>query len=161
MKKMLAIAILFCASYAFGQQLSPEVISSAGDYQEAGGYSISWTLGEPVTETFTGVDNILTQGFQQTNLVVISVSETPSLDWSVFPNPTADILNIQFPAPTSKNLTISLFDVNGRLVSQEVLTAGTSSHKIDFSGFAAARYQISIGEKKRKPLAVYTIIKSQ
>jgi hypothetical protein len=47
------------------QTLSPEVISSAGGYFENTDASLSWTLGETVTETFTGTNVILTQGFQQ------------------------------------------------------------------------------------------------
>jgi hypothetical protein len=46
-----------------------EVISSAGDYfaPEGSNITLSWTLGEPVIETFapTGGSVILTQGFQQ------------------------------------------------------------------------------------------------
>lgn len=42
-----------------------QVIASAGGYYEGDNISISWTLGEPVIETFVGADIILTQGFQQ------------------------------------------------------------------------------------------------
>ncbi len=42
-----------------------QVIASAGGYYEGDNISISWTLGEPVIETFVGEDIILTQGFQQ------------------------------------------------------------------------------------------------
>ncbi len=47
--------------WARGQQ----VISSAGNYCEAGGISISWTIGECVIATFGNEDIVLTQGFQQ------------------------------------------------------------------------------------------------
>lgn len=51
--------------FVFSQSLSPEVISSSGDHFQNAGGSISWTLGETVTETFTGASIVLTQGFQQ------------------------------------------------------------------------------------------------
>ncbi len=54
------IFMLFCL-----QVFSQEVIATAGGYYEGENFSVSWTLGEPVTETFTGADVILTQGFQQ------------------------------------------------------------------------------------------------
>ncbi len=47
--------------WARGQQ----VISSAGNYCEAGGISLSWTIGECVIATFGNEDIVLTQGFQQ------------------------------------------------------------------------------------------------
>jgi len=47
------------------QITSPEVISSSGAYFSNTSGSMSWTLGETVTETFSNGSNILTQGFQQ------------------------------------------------------------------------------------------------
>lgn len=42
-----------------------QVIASAGGYYQSEDLSLSWTVGEPVVETFTGSNVILTQGFQQ------------------------------------------------------------------------------------------------
>jgi hypothetical protein len=53
-----------CVPYATGQQLSPRVTATQGDYRVSGGYSLSWTLGETFTTTLEG-SHILTQGFQQ------------------------------------------------------------------------------------------------
>jgi len=51
--------------YILAQSVSPEVVSSAGDYYENANVSLSWTLGEIATETYTNGNIILTQGFQQ------------------------------------------------------------------------------------------------
>ncbi|MFU8843753.1 MAG: hypothetical protein ACNA7V_08100 [Bacteroidales bacterium] len=59
------ILIIGCFFDISGQTLTPEVISSSGGYFESTNASVSWTLGETVTETFTGTSFILTQGFQQ------------------------------------------------------------------------------------------------
>jgi hypothetical protein len=48
-----------------GQSISPSVIASAGNYYEGTTASVSWTLGEIATETYTSGNVILTQGFQQ------------------------------------------------------------------------------------------------
>jgi hypothetical protein len=55
------LAIIMLCSQAKAQQ----VIASAGGYYEGETVTLSWTLGEPVTETFSGGGVILTQGFQQ------------------------------------------------------------------------------------------------
>jgi hypothetical protein len=47
------------------QTLSPQVIASAGGYQSNATHSLSFTIGEPNTQTLTSANNILTQGFQQ------------------------------------------------------------------------------------------------
>ncbi|MBP7497474.1 MAG: T9SS type A sorting domain-containing protein [Bacteroidales bacterium] len=68
MKKLFFIflSILF-SNLGFSQSLSPEVISSAGDFFSGANITLSWTLGEPVIETFSSQDGqiVLTQGFQQ------------------------------------------------------------------------------------------------
>jgi len=59
---LLAVLLL---SLGYNQIYAQELISSAGGYYEGNNLSLSWSLGEPVTETFTGGGVILTQGFQQ------------------------------------------------------------------------------------------------
>ena len=63
------------------QSVSPEVIASSGDYYKNENISLSWTLGEIATETYSNGSVILTQGFQQP----VSVSITGiDLDLLVF-----------------------------------------------------------------------------
>lgn len=42
-----------------------QVIATSGGYYQNENLSLSWTVGEPVIETFTGANVTLTQGFQQ------------------------------------------------------------------------------------------------
>jgi hypothetical protein len=58
------------------QSLSPEVVATAGDHFATSTAQLSWTLGEPVIETFTdAAATQLTQGFHQTNLMVVAVGD--------------------------------------------------------------------------------------
>ncbi|OQX82230.1 MAG: hypothetical protein B6D64_00925 [Bacteroidetes bacterium 4484_276] len=59
------IAIWLSATVLYGQSVSPEVIATSGGYFENAEISLSWTLGETVTETFSSGNVTLTQGFQQ------------------------------------------------------------------------------------------------
>jgi len=62
MKKIiLSLIISFTAGYIVAQ----EVITTAGDEFIQSGFSLNFTIGEPVAETFQVGDVILTQGFQQ------------------------------------------------------------------------------------------------
>lgn len=53
------------------QTIDREVVASSGDYFAGPNSSISWTVGEIATETFTNGNFILTQGFQQPFGIVI------------------------------------------------------------------------------------------
>jgi hypothetical protein len=65
MKITILVFCLTLSSGLYSQSLIPDVVTSAGGYFESGTTSVSWTLGEPVTEAFTNNNMILTQGFQQ------------------------------------------------------------------------------------------------
>ncbi len=58
---LIATAFIAFSLHANAQQ----IIATAGGYFVGENISLSWTLGEPVIETFAGDDIILTQGFQQ------------------------------------------------------------------------------------------------
>jgi len=61
--------IIQCLS---AQTLSPVVLASSGNYYENASVSLSWTLGEIATETYSSGNIILTQGFQQPTTVTLS-----------------------------------------------------------------------------------------
>ncbi|MCF8365211.1 MAG: T9SS type A sorting domain-containing protein [Bacteroidales bacterium] len=59
-----------------------QVVASAGGYFEGDNISLSWTLGEPVIETFSNSNITLTQGFQQTyNFYLSQILNIPA-GWS-------------------------------------------------------------------------------
>ncbi len=65
MKKSLSFLFIIAFTLLSFQIKAQQVIASAGGNYEGDNISLSWTMGEPVTETFSGGGVILTQGFQQ------------------------------------------------------------------------------------------------
>jgi Leucine-rich repeat (LRR) protein len=61
-----AVKFLIC------QSINPELTSTSGEYSEGTRISLSWTLGEPATETMTNGHIKLTQGFQQPLFTIYS-----------------------------------------------------------------------------------------
>lgn len=115
--------ILPIGLYLLGASVSAqEVISTQGNSYSNGGYTIDFTIGEPVTETVSNGTNDLTQGFHQTNWSFIGVEDhVPNYEAMLFPNPTVDVLNIK--ATEFKNVTYTLYDKLGKLVLTNVLLA--------------------------------------
>ncbi|MBE0637328.1 MAG: T9SS type A sorting domain-containing protein [Bacteroidales bacterium] len=82
MKKPFALFIAFVIMFASMNTNAQQVIASAGGYFENDNVSLSWTVGEPVTETFIGAEMILTQGFQQPyNFYITQLLSIPA-GWS-------------------------------------------------------------------------------
>lgn len=146
MKSIALISFLFISAGLLAQSVSPQVIATAGNYSEAGGISLSWTLGEPVIETAVSTDVTLTQGFQQPDYTLVVIEHTPaaSLDVNVFPNPTTGNLNIQWTGDAQTQALVYLYDMNGKqLVSQKVAT-GNQTGILNLSEYANAQYILKI-----------------
>ena len=68
---VLAMVLLYYSQIT-GQTLSPYVISSMGAFHLSGGSSLSITIGESQTLTLNQSQHILTQGFQQPEIEIIT-----------------------------------------------------------------------------------------
>ncbi|MBK6284487.1 MAG: T9SS type A sorting domain-containing protein [Draconibacterium sp.] len=100
-----------------------QVISSAGTNSIGTDVQLSWTLGETVTESLTGPNFILTQGFHQGNLKVTAIGINPNAGFliSVYPNPVLSELILEVSTSGNPNLSYQLFDLEGKLIiSQKV-----------------------------------------
>ena len=96
-----------------------ETISAAGNYAAGNSSTMSWTIGENIVETFEGSNNTLTQGFQQSNLMVTSLSKFEDVEFTIkiYPNPIQDILNLKIEEIDSdKRFSYSLCNSNGNII---------------------------------------------
>jgi len=166
MKKILPlifVALLYSVqTFAQNIELSPTVIASAGNYSEAGGISLSWTLGEVAVTTLTQGNIILTQGFQQSFLRDVGFATDP-IRWQIaaYPNPVRDLLRIQFDLPEKSDFVIEIQDVNGRLVSQEQFKQVFPGDVIpvEMSSYNPGVYFFRVSTTNREQVRVISITK--
>lgn len=99
---LLSFSICLLPSYFLlvrAQSFTPDVIGSAGTFATSASGSMSWTIGEVMTETYSSAGNFFTQGFHQPDTsFVISVIENSQPNISVYPNPIIDNVVIDFSA---------------------------------------------------------------
>ncbi|MFL5765005.1 MAG: T9SS type A sorting domain-containing protein [Bacteroidia bacterium] len=154
MKKILILLCLLTTT-GFAQSLSPDVISSSGNSFSDGTSQLDWTLGETATSSFATPGNIVTQGFQQPELLVTAINAISDPSISAFPNPTSNILNVKITDP--EHTIIELYTTEGRLLQSS--TAISKDVLIDMSTYAAGTYLLVIKEQKHKT-ASYKISKT-
>ena len=121
MKKIIFVVfVIVCFTHSYAQTARLDVIANSGEFFSNPNHSLSWTLGECVTETFTAIGNTLTQGFQQSLYVVTSIDELTieGNTVSVYPNPVSDLINISVKTGNSilKPYKIELFDSQGKIL---------------------------------------------
>jgi hypothetical protein len=153
MKKQIFLFATFFAAFTASAQ---EVVSSQGETYSNTNGSIDFTVGEVIINTGSNGTNDLTQGFHQTNWNFLGVEDfAPDYQATIFPNPTQDILNIK--TSVFENVTYTLYDAQGKLVMQNILSAEQTP--IQVSQLAPGAYSLSINDQKGQ-LKNFKLIKS-
>ena len=135
-----AFALVFLMHNMTAQSLELQVIGSSGNYSTAGsGSSLSATVGEPVTETFSnGI--ILTQGFQQSFILITAVNSPIDNNILIYPNPASSTVSIETSG--GEDYSLELLDVLGeRLIFQKL--QGTMN-TINLERLSPATYFIKV-----------------
>jgi len=162
MKKIFILTTTILAFFVSNAQ-EQEVIGSAGDHYQNSNVQISWTIGEISTETATDGNNIITQGFHQTNLTVTKIEEdylnNVDANISIFPNPTSEMANIQLTNVDISNFTFELNDNKGKTILKKKFESETEV--IDFSQYAASIYYIRIYNREGTYSNTFKVIKDK
>jgi hypothetical protein len=147
--------MLFLAGSVVSAQ---QVVSSNGDSESAAAVEVSWTLGEAVIETFIGGSNMLTQGFHQTKITITAVSDVliPGLEIMVFPNPTPEIITIQF-SEYVEGSRYWLYDLRGKLLENKLISSADT--EINMRNYASGQYILKLTDKSKQPIQTFQIIK--
>jgi len=134
----------------WSQSISRDVTAAAGDYQQHPDFgSLHWTLGEPAVETLIQSPLRLSQGFHQLYILVVALDdpEQAAFHLSLFPNPTAAIVNVE----TTYNglLQVEITDIAGKRLQRHSLTGPTTS-AFDLSGQPAGTYLLRVVDEHGK-----------
>ncbi len=149
MKKItLFIVAILIAGYTFSQTVSPELISSSGDYyyNETTGYSISWSIGEPMTASYNQAEGSVTEGFHAIESLLTIVEVVKIFNENniiIYPNPTAELINVEYPDLKS-NTKIEIYNMQGKLMISQKITS--TNEQINLSKLASSTYIVKIIE---------------
>lgn len=78
-----------------------------------------------------------------------------------YPNPAQDQTTIRFHLNSNSPVSITVFDLSGRIISQsaETLSAGSHEHKVDLKNLAAGNYYYTVTTDDAKLTSDFSIIK--
>jgi hypothetical protein len=158
MRKLFTAVLLFTAGFAHAQSVTPEVVANAGDYFTSATAQLSWTLGEPVIDTWSNVSATLTQGFQQNSYYLSGIEELEdNVFVTAYPNPSTGLINIGISGSTHSYTQAVLVNASGQTVGQVNLT-GINRCSFDLTPFANGAYVLSIFDQQQQKQSL-TIIK--
>ena len=146
MKKIYFIIFLFLPLSVFGQTTSLNVISSAGETSQNDYGKMEWTLGEMVSEPGASQTHQVTQGFQQGNLSVSTLTpEQPTKTKVIaYPNPVKDQLTIE---SDHSEIIYQVLDMQGNIVLKGAIKRKIGT--VNFSTLPSGIYMLITKDKHR------------
>lgn len=118
LKKIFLFIALIHSSFLLSQ-LHHQTISSQSSNSTSSGYHVFQSIGQlsPIGNFSSNKQNVF-QGFQQPLLRKLYIQNLSYASVLTYPNPFENEISFQFISKSPKNLEISIFDLNGKLVKQ-------------------------------------------
>jgi hypothetical protein len=138
--KVVVFILLFGVFESQAQTIEQQVIGSIGNEYVSSTSKVAFTIGEPITTTLIGQQNIISQGFHQGTLNITAVREDlPIIELKVYPNPALESLTV---TASSMDSEWKLQTVDGKTVMFGTLRQG--SNTIDMTTVAQSTYILTI-----------------
>jgi hypothetical protein len=129
-----AFIVLTCLPLQ-AQNLSPSVIPAGGGYAAAGIGSLSYTIAEmTMTETFAQGSFILSQGFQQPEIMTVSITDLEIAPGEIMlhPNPTHGQIILSYQSGTTGQNSVKIFNLLGTVLISKRFTAQSGLNNLTF-----------------------------
>jgi len=162
MKTIILLAAICWAINLNAQQAKPQVIATCGNTNQINNTIISYTVGETVVNTFSNNNTILTQGYQQPhyNITQIMPINSNSLNINIYPNPSEDLLNINFNNSLPINIDLKLYDIAGKLITSTTqLINEKQLLTLPMQNLAAGKYLLNIFCKETNEQFSFEVVK--
>lgn len=156
--KYIILSIVFFLLCLEGMQAQESVNATGGNFSGNGG-TVSYSIGQVVYQTYSASNGSVAQGVQQPyEISTISGIDIPEivLQFSAYPNPTADVLNLAIGNYDHEKLAFQLFDVAGRLVQEQTISEVNTV--IDMDRLPTATYYLNIIDNQ-KTIKTFKVIK--
>jgi hypothetical protein len=157
MKKIYTSILTIFTTLTFAQTNTLQVVGSAGNSTTSGNAQLNWTIGEPIVNTATSTNNVLTQGFNQGLLLITAIDDLKNTSITIQPNPTSDFAIIKLDDPNLSNAQYTLTDINGKVIQQNKIENKQTS--VSFQDLANATYFIQVLTNNQKS-KTFKIIKN-
>lgn len=144
------LLLLFCSTF-YGQTLHHQMISSQGKSAVlSNGVLIKQTIGQQSISGNAKGEYMIVQGFQQNYWAKI-VADSPlknDLIVTTYPNPFVSQINFQFSKAIKDEMTVTVFDVSGRLIIQQMKYVEDGILSIDLARLPNAIYLVRLNNNE-------------
>lgn len=146
MKRIILFFAVLTPGWLLAQSNDLSLVSTAGDFFQTENYTLSWSLGEVISETYSGTNIVLTQGFQQPDQLPNTINNPKGkMSWSfhLYPNPCQQFIYIELmnnEIRTQLPDRYEIYDIQGKQIVTGLITEPVL--KLDMSSFKNSVYGI-------------------
>ncbi len=145
--KLLLLVFLFSFSTLYSQELHHQMLSAQGTSKElSNGIYVSQTIGQQsVIGNYTKDGKTYGQGYQQSVWSkYISTNSNNTITTVTYPNPFISTINFQFSQAIKETISVSVFDIRGRLIFSQEKKASGNILTIDLPNLASSNYLVRL-----------------
>ncbi len=100
--------------------------------------------------TLTSTNTICTDVSTQTiSVSSIGIPENDETAFSLSPNPSTGLVNLHIPAELQESVRIKIYDVQGRLIHNEIHPSGNTNKQFNLESYGKGIYWFSISNDKK------------
>jgi hypothetical protein len=163
-KNLLFILIIY-GNFAFTQSVTPILIASDGNHSTTSAGSVSWAIGEPVSDTYSTGSYVTTKGFYQPKKILLTyIPEVKSNgDIFTYPNPVINDVTLNFSQMESGNYSLEIFETSGKKVGQLNfnIDASSTNEKIPMAYFSEGVYLFKVVNELNAKSKIFKVIKQK
>jgi hypothetical protein len=140
------IQLLITQTGIYSQTAVP---ATGGNISDIGG-TVSFTVGEVVYTKISNNNGIVSQGVQQTYEILdvgIEDNANENISLSVFPNPSANELNLQINGSDYSNYSFQLSDLQGKILESGNISSNRTL--LNLTDYPSAPYFIKILQENK------------
>ncbi len=145
--KLLLLLFLFSFSTLYSQELHHQMLSAQGTSKTLpNGIFVSQTIGQQsVIGNYTKDGKTYGQGYQQSVWCkYISTNTNNAITTVTYPNPFISTINFQFSQAIKEPISVSVFDIRGRLIFNQEKQASGNILTIDLPNLASSNYLVRL-----------------
>ena len=158
MKILCLLLFIIAFSLLSAQTTSNTVIATGGNNSG----NVSFTIGEPVINTSSTSNNIITQGFHQTMFVISAIKDELDANlpsFSIYPNPASTYFFLEVENEPKLIFDYRMTNLVGALI--ETGTFNSSKKQFDLSQLSNTGYFLLVFNEQRGYKKTFKIQKAQ
>lgn len=139
-----------------------EATNASGGNATGSGGTVAYSVGQTFIQTLTGSSGSLSEGVQQVYeiglVTALDEEEVETFVLTVFPNPTADHVNLQLADTPRNKMIFQLYDIKGQLLEQQSITEVLT--QIPLTSMPSGAYILKVLHQN-KTLQTFKLIKKR